>query len=291
MKQKHKNASKKVTDRSEPTPSELANLAVMLSQKDGWGTSSETLVKNALDFWLDARQLLAKWRANPESIFPKPAPQPPRAPEPKRYPVKLDEFLALMLPHLSGRSGDKYNLFREYLRFRLRNPSPPAKTWAHGSVPPGAVDFDCCHPRIVPKIENMFSYSAQGQSQKPEPTKDDVDRYFAIWRTQGIPDRSSFHYHARYFRAWYQTKHAAETSTSKADNAFKRYAKARLRKHLWEKTREANPKSRVALKGFPKVTDEQWTELVELNSRKSLRNYKNWDYDIAGTAKNLRNFS
>ena len=70
---------------------------------------------------------------------------------PKRFPVKLDDFLRLMLPHLSGRTAEKLGIFREYLKFRLRNPSPPPFVIAHDKHGPmKGTPFDCLNPRTVP---------------------------------------------------------------------------------------------------------------------------------------------
>ena len=199
-KQRSKSADKKVPNRVEPTPHELATLAVAVSQdttldnikyvlSHGGGniqwkeSSDEISVKKALALWLTAREVLEKWRANPASVFPpEPAPTPVQ-PEPKRYPVTLDEFLKFMLPHLSGRTGEKYGLFREYLAFRFRNPSPPNQWWADDlpgiSIPAGRVPFDCLNPRIVLGTFEAYSIEREAakRTAKPlEPTKDDVDR-------------------------------------------------------------------------------------------------------------------
>lgn len=216
---------------SEPSPYELAMLAAAVSQAStldnllfairdqgaSWSLpdhSPELWVKEALALWLTAHGVLEKWRANPTDVFPKPAPQPAPEPEPKSYPVTLDKFLQLMLPTKSGRTGEKYGTFREYLEYRLRNPTRPTMMWAHNGIPSGATPFDCLNPRIVPEIPDDFSYPAQ-PSKPPEPTKCDLDRYFALWNTKGIPDRGSFLYHARYFREWYQTTHAAVVSNKR----------------------------------------------------------------------------
>jgi len=69
----------------------------------------------------------------------------------------------------------------------------------------------------VPGVVQLFSYSAQKPkpATPPEPTKDDVDKYVALWRGKGIPDCDSFQYHARWFRDWYQTAHAADISAKR----------------------------------------------------------------------------
>lgn len=300
-KQKPKPAAKNVPGCSEPTPYELAMLATAVSQEStldklvfairnqgtAWSTPdhpAEFWVKEALSLWLNAHGVLEKWRNNPADVFPKPAPEPSPEPEPKSYPVTLDKFLRLMVPHLTGRTGEKYGLFREYLAYRLRNPSPPNSIWAYDSKPKNPIPFDCLNPQIVPAIDDLASYSLQNpKPAKLEPTKENVDRYFALWNTKGIPDRNSFHYHKRWFRDWYQTKHATELSAAKAENAFKKHAKKKLHRHLWEKSRQANPKNKVPLKKFLKVTDEQMAQLLELNNGKPLKDYKTWDYNIAAT--------
>ena len=209
-----------VPSRAEPTAYELAKLAVAVLQanRDRHGYSEPDALKDALAFWLNARELLEKWRTTPASVFPEPPPAPavPALPEPKRYPVSIDEFLRLMLPSLSGRTGDKYGLFREYLAFRLQNPSRPDSIWADPvpgwNIPADRIPFDCCNPRIVPGTEKPYSVHDIKPAKPPAPTKDDVDRYFALWRANPIPNQHSFLYHARGFRDWYQTMHAAEVS-------------------------------------------------------------------------------
>jgi len=110
-----------------------------------------------------------------------------------------------------------------------------------------------------------------------------VDRYVALWRTKGIPDRESFRYHKRWFRDWYDRTHSAESSAAKRENALKKHAKGKLRKHLWEMSCKANPKIQVPLKDFPEVADEQMARLLELNEGRPLKDYKNWNYNIDGS--------
>ena len=212
------NKSKSVSGGSEPTPYELAKLATALSQETGADYHRpEFWIKEALSLWLTARGVLEKWRANPADVFPKPAPEPPPEPEPKSYPVKLGEFLRFMLPKFSGRTGEQFGTFREYLAFRLSNPTSPNLTWAHDCVPPNAIHFDCLNPRIVPAIcDDLAMYSLQNpKPAKLEPSKDNVDRYFALWNTKGIPDPGSFLYHKSWFRDWYQAQHAADLKTKR----------------------------------------------------------------------------
>lgn len=286
-----KNDAKEVPASSEPTPYELARLAVAIHQQSSQFYSDETLVTEALAIWLTARKMLETWRTNPASVFPESARQPPPEPRPRRYPVSLDEFLGFMLPrYLSERTGERYGLFREYLAFRLRNPTPPDQTfdWEHSALyAKTAPTFDCCKPRIVPALDFPCSYSLEkGHLAKPtEPTKDDVDRYFALWRANPIPDERSFEYHKRWFGGWFQTKHAAESSTAKAKSALRRHAKEKLRKHLWEVSCKANPKIKVPLKDSPEITSEQMSRLDRKNEGKPLKDYKNWDYNIDDAAK------
>lgn len=213
-----KSDAKNVPGCFEPTPYELAKLAAALSQESGAAYHpQEFWVKEALSLWLTTHGVLQKWRANPADVFPKPAPEPPPEPEPKSYPITLNKFLQFMLPKLSGRTGELYGTFREYLAFRLSNPTSPDQTWVHDSVPPNAIHFDYLNPRIVPAIrDDLAMYSLQNpKPAKLEPSKDNVDRYFALWNTQGIPGRGSFHYHKRWFRDWYQAQHAADLKTKR----------------------------------------------------------------------------
>jgi hypothetical protein len=203
-----------------------------------------------------------------------------------------------MLPKREGRTGDKHYIFRQFLDYRLRNPaSPPGvlpwdydnpkwsqpgvRYWAADSPPNNPVPWDCCQPKIAMAVENKFFYSVHRPTQKaPDPTKDDVDRYFARWKTTGIPDRQSFLYHRHSFRTWYETRHAAEVRTGKAENAFRRHAKGKLRKHLWEQFCQANPEKQMRFDSFPKVSEDQMTRLLDLNKGKPLKEYKSWNYNI-----------
>jgi len=243
MKKQKSKPSENVPGCAEPTPYELATLALAISQQTAlenikyvlshgegsyqWEQSTpETSAKEALAIWLTAHDVLEKWRANPASVFP-PEPTPtPSLSEPQRYPVTLDKFLQLMLPELSGRTGEKYGTFREYLAFRLRNPSPPSESWdrEHSELyAKTAPAFDCCNPRIVPAFDHLRSYSSEkGEPAKPaEPTKDDVVRYVTLWRTKGIPDRKSFLYHERWFRDWYDRTHHADIKSKRRDAGAK----------------------------------------------------------------------
>jgi len=189
---------------AKPTTAQLASLAAALSREK---EQPEWLVKYGLAIWESAHELLTK--PQPQLVEP----GGPSEPEPKRYPVTLDEFLRLMLPRLIGRTGEMYGVFREYLDFRLRNPSPPDQYWDDkplSRIPPNRIPFDCCHPRIVPATEPFPSLTSDGKPGKPPvPTTDDVDKRFALWQSNPIPDCNSFHYHAGWFRNWYQTMHAA----------------------------------------------------------------------------------
>jgi hypothetical protein len=208
-----KSGTKNVPSSAEPTPYELVKLAAALKQKSSTGYHpQEFWVKEALALWLTAHGVLEKWRANPAEMFPEPVPESPPEPEPKKYPVTLNKFLQIVLPKFSGRTGDLFGTFREYLTFRLNNPTSPNQTWAHGSVPPNAIQFDCLNPRIVPAIQDDFAlYSLQSpKPAKLEPTKENVDHYFALWNAQGVPDLNSFFYHKHWFCKWYQEMHAAD---------------------------------------------------------------------------------
>jgi hypothetical protein len=199
-----------------PTTAQLASLAAALS-KDTRTEGTESLARSALQIWEAAHELLT----NPP---PPPAPAEPAVPQPKHYPVTLDQFLRLMLPRLTGRTGERYALFREYLRFRLRHPLPPAQKWAWDNVPDNPIPFDSCNPRIVPGIDEP--YSAEG-SAKPEtvvPTVEDVVNRFALWQSNPIPDLQSFRYHSKAFRDWYQKHHADEVSAKRRAAGLKGHA-------------------------------------------------------------------
>lgn len=224
---KHKTASEQTAPSSvKPTTAQLANLAAALSKEK---EEPEWLVKYALALWEAANELLTK-------------PQPPQAepertsePKPKGYPVKLDEFLRLVLPHLSGRTAVKNDLFREYLKFRLRNSSPPNGEWddkmpGH-NIPADRIPFDCCHPRIVPATRDRYlAVTLNTPNNTPEPTKDDVDKRLALWQTNPIPDPNSFYYHVHWFRSWYQTVHTADVSAKRRASGAKGLVKNREKK-------------------------------------------------------------
>jgi hypothetical protein len=190
---------------AEPTVEQLALLAATLSNSK-IGDRVEppgSLVSRAMAIWKEAQRLLD----------PPPLVQPV-LPKPRRYPVELDDFLRLVLPNLSGRTGDKYGLFRDYLKFRLLNAIPPPSLWFDELVGSGVVSFgrnyfDFASPHIV----KIFSKPSKNP---PEPTKEDVDKLFAIWNTNSIPDSTSFRCHFRLFRAWYGVFHTAEVSKKRS---------------------------------------------------------------------------
>jgi hypothetical protein len=297
-KQKPIPPGKNVPGCSEPTVYELARLTLALEQQStlekivyalaqGPGTyqweqaSPEASTKEALKMWLTAREVLEKWRANPASALVEPAPQSPPEPEPKKYPVKMDEFVRLVLPKLTGRTAEQGDVFRRYLKHRLRKPSPPWIVWDREHTPKNPTPFDCCDPQVI--IAGCDDLTGLPILAPPiEPTKDAVDQYFARWNNKGIPNRDSFLYHKRWFCDWYDRTHPAESSAGKRENALKGHAKRKLRRYLWELSCKENPKEQVPLKQFPEVTDEQMARLLELNKARSLKDYKNWSYNIDG---------
>lgn len=292
-------SGKNPSDRVEPTPYELARLATALSQEaalervayalsQGPGNYSwerdlpEAALKGALALWLKADDLLQKWRASPATVFPEPAPQSPPEPEPKKYPARMDEFLRLAVPTLTGRTAEQGDVLRRYLRYRLRDPSPPPMVWDTEHTPKNPTPFDCCDPHVVTAgCDDLTGIAIV--APPIEPTKDDVDRYFALWNSKGIPNPKSFQYHKRYFREWYDRTHLAESSAARRENALKRHARAKLRKHLWEASCNGDPNNQVPLTEFPEVTDQQMARLLELNKGRQLEDYKNWNYKIDGS--------
>lgn len=230
--------SKSATPSSaKPTTEQLANLAAAISED---GTEPpESLVNRALAVWEAAHELLNK----PASSSPTLA--PPGPPEPKRYPVTLDQFLLLMLPHLKGRTGERYGLFREYLRFRLRHPLPPDRIWAWDNVPDNPIPFDSCNPRIVPGIDKPYSALTPIKTEPPEPTADDVASRFGLWRSSGIPDPHSFLYHARAFLDWYRDRHAADIGAKRRAAGEKgRASQKRMSNKSNAASRKPDPSSR-----------------------------------------------
>src|ERR1035437_3548200 len=133
-----------------------------------------------------------------------------------------------MLPRLKGRPGERYGIFREYLPFRLRNPSRPSMLWPNENKDaPDLPPFDCCNPQILPALEKSpYSYSAEARDTGPlctyvakpaliEPSKDDVDAYFARWQSTPIPNRDSFNYHREAFLDWFQKHHLTQVSNAR----------------------------------------------------------------------------
>jgi hypothetical protein len=267
--------------RTEPTPYELAKLAAtLLSAKDSRYQLAETWVKEALALWLTAREVLEKWRTSPTSVFPEPERAPEPEPTPKTFPVTLDKFLSLMLPHLNGKSAEKHFIFREYLAYRMRNPSPAQQTWAYPNQPHDRQQFDCCNPEIVPLLDDLgMLHALKMELPKPlEATQENVVKYYTLWNTQGIQYPHSFCYHRMHFREWYRKRHG----NTKAENALKGHAKRTLRKRLWEKSCKDDPTAKISLRNSPKVTGEQMARLLQLNEGRPLKDYKNWDYNIGG---------
>jgi hypothetical protein len=193
----------------------LSMLAAVASQ--GTAKTPSEAVAYAWDLWEASKDVL-QYGSPVVLLLRKPDPIEQHWKEagcfPKRFPVKLDEFLRLMLPRLIGRTGEMHGVFRAYLDFRLRNPSPPGEYWDDKPlrrIPPNRIPFDCCHPRIVPATSEPFpSLTSDNKPGKPpEPTKEDVEKRFALWRANPIPDRNSFYYHADHFRSWYDITHTA----------------------------------------------------------------------------------
>jgi hypothetical protein len=198
---------------AQPTTAQLANLAAVLSKSGN--EPSSLLVEKALRIWESAHKLLTSPPPPPPV-----EPEPPSLPQPKSYPVELDTFLNFMLPaYFKSRSGDRYALFREYLKYRLRNPTPPSSPFAEKTYVEQnlfKIPFDCCNPHIVTGIylpHRKLRFDFDGPRElPPEPTQEDVESRIALWRANPIPDDDSFKYHAYWFRDWYTTAHAAEIS-------------------------------------------------------------------------------
>jgi hypothetical protein len=226
-------------DSAKPTTEQLANLVAALSKNLPTETP-EFLAKRALGIWEAAYQLLT----NP----PPPTHEVPNQhsqPEPNSYPVTLDQFLKLMLPHFSGRTGEKFFIFRQYLAFRLRNPLPPASVWAWDQIPQNPIAFDCLNPRIVPGITKACSSQELEKRESAEPNKDDVDRYLALWKTQPVPDATSFAYHSLAFQKWYANYHTSRISAVRRAAILKRHKpEGTDRKHKSDKTSGDTPSAR-----------------------------------------------
>jgi hypothetical protein len=155
-----------------PDINTLAMLAAIASQ--GTAKTPAEAVDYAWDLWEESKEVL-KYGNPAVRALRKPDPIKEHWKEqgrfPKRFPVKLDDFLRLMLPRLSGRTDEKFGLFREYLKFRLRNPTrPPCVIAHHKHAPIEGTSFDCLNPRVVPPIEGLLlGYSAEKPNKSATP--------------------------------------------------------------------------------------------------------------------------
>jgi hypothetical protein len=99
-----------------PTVEQLASLAASLTRSKMGDRLDPPgfLVSRAMGIWKAAHELLTG---------PQPLPiKTTTTPIPMAYPVILDKFLLLMLDKRSGRTGLKYSIFRDYLRYCLCHP-------------------------------------------------------------------------------------------------------------------------------------------------------------------------
>ncbi len=212
-----------------PTTAQLASLAATLAKNTT--LSSKQLVNQALEIWEAARELLSRPNSTQEVSESR------RLPTPKGYPITLDNFLNLMVPKLKGRTGDRAALFRQYLKYRLRNPTHPPFVRAYERhVPVKGTTFDCLNPRITPPTMGvLMGFSAEKPDTLPEPTKDDVDNRVASWQATPIPDAPSYYYHARYFLDWYERiyekTHQAEISKKRREAGAEGHKRQNEKKH------------------------------------------------------------
>lgn len=221
----------------QPTTAEIASIAAMLAKSGDEAAAS--LAARALAIWEAADALLNP--EPPKSQFVEKFKEAmaegiPNTPE---LPVPCDEFLLLMLPKSYGRTDERYNLFREFLRYRLcnpyhaymifniiENPEERDKVISKCLKAPGsvglafrwaaykhAVIFDCLNPKIAPAIELPYSSEGSNVGEPPKPTDDDVNWYFALWRSHPIPDYNSFQFHKRSFEEWYQQHQEHDSAT------------------------------------------------------------------------------
>jgi hypothetical protein len=209
---------------AKPTVAQLALLAASLPPLNDRPQPPDYLVSRAMAIWNAAHELLTK-----------PQPPPVETPSiliPKAYPVTLDKFLGLVLPRLSGRRGDKYHIFRGYLRYCLCHPD-----YEEGPVHISRHDpflFDGSNPE--PFVENYPLTDPRTAHYSPEHPPDDnaVEKLFKFWRENPISNPRSFHYHASRFLNWfsdcYLKEHAAEVSAAHSAAAVKSHASLKLKK-------------------------------------------------------------
>jgi hypothetical protein len=110
-------------DRKLPTTEQLATLAATLVRTSDHDANS--LAAAALTLWRAAEDELAKAReaADRWTVVTIPAEgrpiseaELPPLPEPKRYPIKRDEFARLVLPHLKGRTAELAEKLKAYCK-------------------------------------------------------------------------------------------------------------------------------------------------------------------------------
>ena len=161
------------------------------------------------------------------SAPPPPPGTAPPLPEPKRYPVTLDNFLCLMFPRLSGRSGQKYAIFRRYLAHCIsiaRRRCPRCgQTFSTSRVLLAHIRASDGDP--------LTDSSAVFDSQPPDPppTKDAVDRSIAAWKANPMPDRAAFQCNARSFLDWYQKDQDEHIISVRSDAGKKSAAACKAR--------------------------------------------------------------
>jgi len=205
-----------------PSVEQLANLAAAIS-RDG-KSAPEYLAKRAMTIWKAAQDLLL--------TQPPLQPEGPPLPKPRRYPVKLDEFLRIMLPRLSGRTGEKFSVFREYVCYCLANPAYDKGPWYHNHLDPYLYDGSSPKP-FIEDYPLTNPRTSRYPTQNP-PDEDNVVKLFAFWRGNTIPDPQSFRYHLQRFGEWYKSyevQRAADLTLKRRVAGAKGRASQRRNRH------------------------------------------------------------
>lgn len=187
-----------------PSPGELAMLAATIRKNDGGEHAA--ICATALDLWFAAQEVITlqrqcevdfqeeRQRANAEKIT---------VPEPKKYPVSRDEFTDLMLPDKKGRTADRADILKEWLRHELGH-----KQWMAGDQLTPWNGVPLSRAEAVEAFRNMVPMAI-----------------------------SDYQHNARRFLAWHRDWKSAAKSATRSASAERKHFKSFVMKDLKEKLR------------------------------------------------------
>ena len=187
---------------------ELAGLAARLTRtgttdpkqlvREAWTLYSESCRKiqeEQLEMERRERAIDAEWCAEMHTL-----------PAPGKYPVTFHEMERLLLPKLTGRTGPRASVFREYIMaellkgcVRIRPPVGPVSYW----------DFE---PDVLDELREKF--------------RDDIVKRLGELR-KSVYDAKAYAAFATSFLAWYRQWTRHRNSEAKAANARKGWDKRR----------------------------------------------------------------